>query len=65
MKSYTVEITRGTFGLSKGKCITKTYYGIKAENMEQADAIAEKKYEEEFPNTKEPSFWDWLFAKRN
>lgn len=62
MKSYTVEITRGTFGLSKGKFITKTYYGIKAEDMEQADLIATKKYEEEFPNTKKKSFFEWLFA---
>lgn len=62
MKSYTVEITRGTLGLSKGNFITKTYYGIKAEDMEQADLIAKKRFDEEFPNTKRKSFFEWLLT---
>lgn len=50
MKSYTVTISKtiGSFGFFKGssRSVTRTFYGVEAPNMEQAQAIAEKKFDE-------------------
>lgn len=50
MKSYTVTISKtvGSFGFFKGSCktVSRTFYGVEATNMEQAQTIAEKKFDE-------------------
>lgn len=55
MKSYTVTISKtvGSFGFFKGsaRSVTRTYYNVEAPTIDEAQAIAEKKFDEAERNT--------------